>query len=60
MIEKIEITIRAKVRQSKLYFNRRKAVKEMNKRMKTEMMRLDKVEKTVAVEKDVPVENKPE
>ena len=60
MIEKIEITKRAKVRQSKLYFIRRKAVKEMNKRMKTEMMRLDKVEKTVAVEKDVPVENKPE
>ena len=60
MIEKIEITKRAKVRQSKLYFIRRKAVKEMNKRMKTEMMRLDKVEKTVAVEKDVPVENNPE
>ncbi|MEI8337913.1 MAG: 50S ribosomal protein L19 [bacterium] len=48
MIEKIEITKRAKVRQSKLYFIRRKAVKEMNKRMKTEILRLDKSEKKVA------------
>ncbi|MFA6464054.1 MAG: 50S ribosomal protein L19 [Candidatus Paceibacterota bacterium] len=48
MIEKIEITKRAKVRQSKLYFIRRKAVKEMNKRMKTEILRLDKTEKKVA------------
>ena len=55
MIEKIEITKRAKVRQSKLYFIRRKAVKEMNKRMKTEIMRLDKAEKIVApvTEKEV-------
>ena len=48
MIEKIEVTKRAKVRQSKLYFIRRKAVKEMNKRMKTEILRLDKSEKKVA------------
>ncbi len=48
MIEKIEITKRAKVRQSKLYFIRRKAVKEMNKRMKTEILRLDKSDKKVA------------
>ena len=54
MIEKIEVTKRAKVRQSKLYFIRRKAVKEMNKRMKTEILRLDKSEKKVA---DVEVEH---
>ncbi len=61
MIEKIEITKRAKVRQSKLYFIRRKAVKEMNKRMKTEIMRLDKSEKKVVAEaKDVPSEDKAE
>lgn len=37
MIEKIEVTKRAKVRRSKLYFVRRKAVKETKKRMKMEM-----------------------
>ena len=61
MIEKIEITKRAKVRQSKLYFIRRKAVKEMNKRMKTEIMRIDKSEKKVASEVvDAPEEAKAE
>ena len=61
MIEKIEITKRAKVRQSKLYFIRRKAVKEMNKRMKTEIMRLDKAEKAVvSEEKEEPKEAKSE
>lgn len=53
MIEKIEITKRAKVRRSKLYFIRRKAVKEMNKRMKMEMMKRDEpesVREAVAVE----------
>ncbi len=45
MIEKIEVTKRGKVRRGKLYFIRRKAVKEMNKRMKMEMVRPDKAEK---------------
>lgn len=59
MISKIEITKRSKVRRSKLYFIRRKAVKEMNKRMKMEMMRADKPA-DVSVESEVPHENKPE
>jgi large subunit ribosomal protein L19 len=42
LIDRIEVTKRAKVRRSKLYFVRRKAVKEMNKRMKMEMVRTDK------------------
>jgi large subunit ribosomal protein L19 len=36
VIEKIEVTKRSKVRRAKLYFVRRKAVKEMRKRMKME------------------------
>jgi len=38
MIEKIEVIKRSKVRRSKLYFVRRKAVKEMKKRMKMELV----------------------
>ncbi len=41
LIDKIEVTKHAKVRRSKLYFVRRKAQKEMNKRMKMEMVRAD-------------------
>lgn len=37
-IEKIEISKRSKTRRSKLYFVRRKAVKEMKKRMKMELV----------------------
>lgn len=39
-IEKIEVTRRSKVRRAKLYFVRRKAVKETNKRMKMEMVKI--------------------
>lgn len=61
MIEKIEITKRAKVRRAKLYFIRRKAVKEMNKRMKMEMMRADDPESVrEEATNNVPHENKPE
>ncbi len=61
MIEKIEITKRAKVRRAKLYFIRRKAVKEMNKRMKMEMMRKDDPESVrEEATNEVPHENKPE
>ena len=38
VIEKIEVTKRSKTRRAKLYFVRRKAVKEMKKRMKMEMV----------------------
>lgn len=43
LIDKVEVTKRAKVRRAKLYFVRRKAAKEISKRMKMEMMRTDKV-----------------
>jgi large subunit ribosomal protein L19 len=38
VIEKIEVTKRSRVRRAKLYFVRRKAVKEMKKRMKMEIV----------------------
>jgi len=41
MIDKIEVTRRAKVRRAKLYYIREKAAKEISKRMKMEMMRDD-------------------
>lgn len=44
LIDKIEVTKRSKVRRAKLYFIRRKAVKEMNKRMKMELLKKDVVE----------------
>lgn len=56
LIDKIEITKRSKVRRSKLYFVRRKAVKEMNKRMKMEMMKKDPAVKVEATE-SVPSES---
>jgi large subunit ribosomal protein L19 len=43
LIDKVEVTKRAKVRRAKLYYVRRKAAKEISKRMKMEMMRTDKV-----------------
>ena len=61
LIDKVEITKRAKVRKAKLYYIREKAAKEISKRMKMEMMRLDKAEKVVVSEvNEVPNENKPE
>lgn len=51
LIEKIEVTKRSKTRRSKLYFVRRKAVKEMKKRMKMEQVSFSsesKVEAPVA------------
>ncbi len=41
-IEKVEITKRSKVRRAKLYYIRDKAVKEINKRLKMQMVRNDK------------------
>jgi large subunit ribosomal protein L19 len=54
MVDSIEITKRAKVRRSKLYFVRRKAVKEMSKRMKMEMMKKDDTEVVETAVNDVP------
>lgn len=42
MIDKIEVTKRSKVRRAKLYYIRDKAVKEINKRLKMQMIRTDK------------------
>ena len=39
MIEKIEVVKRSKVRRAKLYFIKDKAVKEINKRLKMQMVR---------------------
>ena len=50
MIDKIEVTRRAKVRRSKLYYIRDKAAKEISKRMKMEMMRNDEAPSVVVPE----------
>lgn len=42
MIDKIEIVKKSKVRRAKLYFIKDKAVKEINKRLKMQMVRGDK------------------
>ena len=42
MIEKVEVVKRSKVRRAKLYFIKDKAVKEINKRLKMQMVRGDK------------------
>ena len=47
LIDKIEVTRRAKVRRAKLYYVREKAQKELSKRMRAEMVRADT---SVAVE----------
>ena len=43
-IEKIEVVRRAQVRRAKLYYVRKKAQKELSKRMRSEMMRADVAE----------------
>ena len=55
-IEKIEITRRSKVRRAKLYFVRRKAVKEVNKRMKMQMINLSSNEKGKSESVETPIE----
>lgn len=59
LIDRVEVTKRAKVRRAKLYFVRRKAVKEMNKRMKMEMVRAGGKDKDIEVTESIP-EYKPE
>lgn len=44
MIDKIELVKRSKVRRAKLYYIRDKAVKEINKRLKMQMVRAPKKE----------------
>jgi large subunit ribosomal protein L19 len=52
MIDKIEITKRSKVRRSKLYYIRRKAMKQIAKRMKMMFVKID----DQVTEEDMPVE----
>lgn len=52
-IDKIEVTRRAKVSKSKLYYIRKKAAKEISKRMKMEMMRKETPAAEGAVEEVV-------
>lgn len=52
MIDKIEITKRSKVRRSKLYYIRRKALKQISKRMKMMFININDDVK----EEDMPVE----
>lgn len=59
LIDRVEVTKRAKVRRAKLYFVRRKAVKEMNKRMKMEMVRVGGKDKDIEATESTP-EDKPE
>ncbi len=54
LIDKVEVTKRAKVRRAKLYYVRRKAAKEISKRMKMEMMRTDKVAAVETAVNEVP------
>ncbi len=59
-IDKIEVTRRAKVRRAKLYYIREKAAKEISKRMKMEMMKLDGPKNTDTVQSAVVEEEEEE
>src|SRR3989344_6217886 len=52
VIDKIEVVRRAQVRQAKLYYVRKKAQKELSKRMRSEMMRADVAEAPIEVSKE--------
>lgn len=54
-IDKIEVTKRAKVRRAKLYYIRDKAVKEISKRMKMEMLKPETPSKVKAEEVEAEV-----
>ena len=58
MIDKIELVKRSKVRRAKLYYIRDKAVKEINKRLKMQMVRPGK--KEVAAPDNDLLDNTPE
>jgi large subunit ribosomal protein L19 len=53
MIDKIELVKRSKVRRAKLYYIRDKAVKEINKRLKMQMVRGDKAPVAAAPDNDL-------
>lgn len=59
MIDKVEILRRSKTRRAKLYHIRDKAAKEIRKRMKSELMRVDK-EEVPAVSETPKIEEKSE
>lgn len=58
MIDKIELVKRSKVRRAKLYYIRDKAVKEINKRLKMQMIRTPK--NVVAAPDNDLIDNTPE
>jgi large subunit ribosomal protein L19 len=60
MIEKIEVVKRSKVRRAKLYFIKDKAVKEINKRLKMQMIRGDKPGAVVAAPDNDLLDDTPE
>jgi large subunit ribosomal protein L19 len=60
MIDKVEILKRAKLRRSKLYHIRDKAAKEIRKRMKSELMQVDKEVEEVMAEPRAEKEEKAE
>ncbi len=53
MIEKVEVVKRSKVRRAKLYYIKDKAVKEINKRLKMQMVRGDKNPVVAAPDNDL-------
>ena len=53
MIEKVEVVKRSKVRRAKLYYIKDKAVKEINKRLKMQMIRGDKTPTVAAPDNDL-------
>jgi large subunit ribosomal protein L19 len=60
MIDKIELVKRSKIRRAKLYYIREKAVKEINKRLKMQMVRTDKKIAEVAAPDNDLLDNTPE
>ena len=60
MIDKIELVKRSKVRRAKLYYIRDKAVKEINKRLKMQMVRAPKKEAMAAAPDNDLLDTTPE
>ena len=60
MIDKIELVKRSKVRRAKLYYIRDKAVKEINKRLKMQMVRTPKKDALAAAPDNDLLDNTPE
>ncbi len=60
MIDKIELVKRSKVRRAKLYYIRDKAVKEINKRLKMQMVRAPKKDALAAAPDNDLIDETPE